>query len=62
VSPDVVAVTLRTPRDVRTIRPVGGAFLAVYDGAFYGGTITATARTRDGRTQTVRRGGALMGF
>ena len=47
-------IALRTPRDVRTLRPVGGVFLAVYDGAFYGGSIVATARLRDGRTVTQR--------
>ena len=55
VSGDVVAVTLRTPRDIRTIKPAGGTFLAVYDGRFYGGEIAATARLRDGRTVSVRR-------
>ncbi|HEY6760196.1 MAG TPA: hypothetical protein VI318_11935 [Baekduia sp.] len=55
VSDDVVALTLRTPRDVRTIRPAGGTFLAIYDGRFYGGEVVATARLRDGRTVTVRR-------
>ncbi len=50
---DVVSVTLRTPRDVRTLRPgPGGLFLAVYDGAFYGGRIYADAHLRDGRTIT----------
>ena len=53
-SADVTSVTLRTPRDVRTLRPVGGIFLAVYDGAFYGGSIVATAHLRDGRTFTER--------
>jgi hypothetical protein len=53
-SADVTSVTLRTPRDVRTLRPVGGVFLAVYDGAFYGGSIVATAHMRDGRNVTER--------
>ncbi len=49
VSPDVTSVTLRTPRDVRTIRPApGGAFIAVYDGPFYGGAVRATAHLRGG--------------
>jgi hypothetical protein len=52
--PDVTSITLHTPRDVRTLRPVGGVFLAVYDGAFYGGTIVATAHLRDGRSVTQR--------
>jgi hypothetical protein len=51
---DVTSITLHTPRDVRTLRPVGGVFLAVYDGAFYGGSIVATAHLRDGRTVTER--------
>lgn len=62
VHPDVVAVTLRTPRDVRTLVPsrIGHAILAVYDGAFPAGEITATSRFRDGRrvTQNVTTGGA----
>jgi hypothetical protein len=53
-SADVTSITLRTPRDIRTLRPVGGVFLAVYDGAFYGGSIVATAHLRDGRTVTQR--------
>jgi hypothetical protein len=53
--PSVTSITLRTPRDVRTVRPGrGGVFLAVYDGAFYGGEIVATARLRDGRSVTQR--------
>ncbi len=54
---DVASITLRTPRDVRTLRPgPGGLFLAVYDGAFYGGRIYADAHLRDGRTisETIR--------
>jgi hypothetical protein len=53
-SADVTSITLRTPRDVRTLRPVGGIFLAVYDGAFYGGSIVATAHLHDGRNVTER--------
>ena len=53
VSNDVTSVTLRTPRDVRTIRPApGGAFLAVYDGPFYGGEVRAIAHLRGGRVLT----------
>jgi hypothetical protein len=49
----VRAITLRTPRDVRTVRPgPGGLFLVVYDGAFYGGQIDAIAALRGGRTVT----------
>jgi len=52
--PDVVSVTLSTPSDVRTLRPSGPlhAILAVYDGYFLRGNITATVRLRDGREQT----------
>jgi hypothetical protein len=49
---DVVSVTLR---DVRTLKPVDGIFLAVYDGAFYIGDVVAEAHLRDGRTLTERR-------
>jgi hypothetical protein len=50
---DVISVTLRTPRDIRTIHPgPGGLILAVYDGAFYGGHIDATAHLRNGQTIT----------
>lgn len=52
---DVTSITLRTPRDVRTLTPVGGSYLAVYDGAFYGGEIVVTAHLRDGRDVTVRQ-------
>jgi hypothetical protein len=54
-SKQVSSITLRTPRDVRTVRPgPGGLFLAVYDGVFYDGQIHAVARLRDGSiiTQT----------
>ncbi len=52
--PDVVSVTLSTPSDVRTLRPSGAlhAILAVYDGYFLRGNLTATVRLRDGRVQT----------
>ncbi len=51
---DVVSVTLATPRDVRTLRPSGPkhVFIAVYDGQFFRGRITATVLLRDGRTVT----------
>lgn len=54
---DVLSITLRTPRDIRTIRPDprSHVFLAVYDGAFYGGEIVATAHLRGGGTNVVRR-------
>jgi hypothetical protein len=51
---DVTSVTLTTPADVRTVQPVGPShvFLVVYDGVFYRGTSTATARLSNGRTVT----------
>jgi hypothetical protein len=53
-SPDVTAVTIKTPRDVRTLIPSQDfhMFVAVYDGLFPGGKATATAHLRDGRTLT----------
>jgi hypothetical protein len=49
---DVVSVTLATPRDVRTLRPSGPehVLIAVYDGEFFRGAITATVRLSDGRS------------
>ena len=45
----MTSITLRTPRDLRTIRPApGGVFIAVYDGPFYGGAVRATAHLRGG--------------
>ncbi len=51
VHADVVSVTIRTPRDVRTLVPSGTAhaILSVYDGSFPTGKVTATARLKDGR-------------
>jgi hypothetical protein len=51
---DVVSVTLSSPSDVRTLRPSGPlhAILAVYDGYFRRGKLTATVRLRDGHVQT----------
>lgn len=60
VAPDVVSVTLRTPRDIRTIKPQAGAFLAVYDGSFYGGEIVATAHLRDGRAVDVTQPASFL--
>jgi hypothetical protein len=56
VAPDVVAVTLETPRDVRTLIPGGPAhaIIAAYDGMFRTGAITVIARYKDGHTKTVR--------
>jgi hypothetical protein len=52
--PDVASVTLSTPSDVRTLRPAGPlhAVLAVYDGYFLRGNLTATVQLRDGRVQS----------
>jgi hypothetical protein len=49
-----VSVTLSSPSDVRTLRPSGPlhAILAVYDGYFLRGNLTATVRLRDGRVQS----------
>lgn len=60
---DVASVTLSTPSDVRTLRPSGPlhAILAVYDGFFLRGNLTATVRLRDGRVETEEIGGAGRG-
>jgi hypothetical protein len=52
--PDVTSVTLSTPSDVRTLQPAGPlhAVLAVYDGYFLRGNLTATVQLRDGRVQS----------
>jgi hypothetical protein len=52
-APDVVSVTLETPRDVRTLIPGGPAhaILAVYDGPFPTGEVRVIARFRDGHTK-----------
>ena len=49
--PDVAAVTIVTPRDVRTLRPSGPGhvLIAVYDGQFFSGRITATVLLRNGK-------------
>jgi hypothetical protein len=54
VHDDVISVTIRTPRDVRTLIPSSPAhaILAVYDGRFPAGKVTATARMKDGREVT----------
>jgi hypothetical protein len=48
--PDVVSITIATPRDVRTITPSRRAhvFAAIYDGDFPAGSIEVSARMRDG--------------
>lgn len=55
-APGVVAVTLQTPRDVRTLIPTGptNAFIAVYDGSFPTGGVTVVARFEDGHVRTER--------
>jgi hypothetical protein len=51
---DVVSVTISTPSDVRTLRPVGPqhTILAVYAGYFLRGSIVATVRLRGGSVRT----------
>jgi hypothetical protein len=58
-APDVIAVTLETPRDVRTLVPGGPAhaIIAVYDGTFPTGTTKVIARFKDGHTKTQPLGG-----
>jgi hypothetical protein len=50
--PDVESITLVTPSDVRTLRPSGPdhTVIAVYDGLFLRGKVSARIRLRDGRT------------
>jgi hypothetical protein len=54
---DVTAVTIATPRDVRTLVPSSRAhaFVAAYDGGFEAGEITITAHFRDGTSRQVDR-------
>jgi hypothetical protein len=51
---DVERVTLKTPRDIRTLTPspVGHVILAVYDGDFVDGDLTITAHLKGGRSWT----------
>jgi hypothetical protein len=60
---DVISVTLSTPSDVRTLRPSGPlhVILAVYDGYFLRGNLTATVQLRDGRVETEEVGGPGRG-
>ncbi|WP_210495309.1 hypothetical protein [Patulibacter sp. SYSU D01012] len=53
VRDDVVAITLKTPRDIRTVRPTGPAhaFLAVVDGTFASGRSRTIYRFADGTTR-----------
>jgi hypothetical protein len=60
----VRSITLSTPADVRTLRPSGPlhTIIAVYDGYFLRGKITATITLADGRTkiENVVSGGGLV--
>jgi hypothetical protein len=51
--PQVSSITLSTPADVRTLRPSGSlhTIIAVYDGYFLRGRITATIKLADGHTK-----------
>ena len=51
---DVAAVTIVTPRDVRTLRPSGPGhvLIAVYDGQFFSGRLTATVLLKNGSRVT----------
>jgi hypothetical protein len=53
---DVDRVTIRTPRDLRTLVPSarGHVVFALYDGTFPSGEIVATYHRRDGSTRTER--------
>ncbi len=53
-SDQVDRITVRTPRDIRTLVPsaVGHAFLAVYDGDFPAGKLQITAHLKNGKTWT----------
>jgi hypothetical protein len=54
--PDVTSITLSSPSDMRTLRPTGPlhTILAVYDGYFLRGNLTATIRLHNGHVQTER--------
>ncbi len=55
--PSVESVTIRTPRDVRTLRPSGPArgLIAVYDGTFpMGSSADVTVRFQDGSTRQIQ--------
>ena len=55
--PDVEAVTVATPRGVRTLVPEGStrAFITAYDGGFEAGTVEVSARFRDGTSRIIKR-------
>jgi hypothetical protein len=54
---DVDAVTVATPRGVRTLVPEGSAraFITAYDGGFEAGTVEVSARFRDGTSRVIER-------
>jgi hypothetical protein len=54
---DVTAITIATPRDVRTLvpSPRAHAFIAVYDGEFATGEIVITAHFSDGTSRVADR-------
>jgi len=56
--PSVESITVRSPRDVRTLVPTGPAraFIVVYDGSFPTGGPVVTATLRGGRTWSQRTG------
>jgi hypothetical protein len=55
---DVDRVTIRTPRDIRTLAPTanGHIVFALYDGTFPAGDIIVTTHLRDGATRSQRIG------
>lgn len=57
----VTSITIRTPRDVRTLEPTGPAhgLMAVYDGSFPEGSAEIAVRFKDGSTTEVS---APLGF
>lgn len=56
-TPSVTSVTIRSPRDIRTVKPSlgSGAFVAVYDGTFQNQAITVTAHLPGGRSVSITR-------
>ncbi len=58
---DVAEIELRTPRDIRLLRPTGPgrSFIAVYDGIFSGGRIEMKIRFTDGRTRILSQPAAF---
>lgn len=58
--PAVRSITVRSPQDVRTLRPTGPqhGYLVVYDGAFTSGEFTITSTLASGRTVDQQVGAA----